>query len=185
MSRTHIPEPTQRFLLSQAYSKALESPDQSTQCGAVLFRLHTTDSAVQATMLPKTLAYNHFPRGVEYTTERWERPLKYEFIEHAERGAVYAAARAGIATQGLWMAAPWAACTDCARSIIESGLVGLLTHKQAFDRSPERWQESIANAFIMLDEAEVETIWYDGKIFDEDPCEDAPQLLHTGQLWIP
>ena len=39
---------------------------------------------------------NTFPKGVKSSKERLERPLKYFYIEHAERGAVYEAAKLGV-----------------------------------------------------------------------------------------
>jgi hypothetical protein len=46
---------------------------------------------------------NHFPKGVENTEERWQRPLKYQLVAHAETNAIFAAARKGIPTKGLIM----------------------------------------------------------------------------------
>lgn len=166
---------TERMLLRLAYAKAADSPDPSTQNGALLAIPHEHG---RAEPLLATLACNEFPRGVNYTDERWERPLKYQLIEHAERNAVYRAAAHGICTDGLWMYCPWAACADCARAIIQAGITKLVTHKQAYDRSPARWTDSIAVAFEMLREAGVTVSWYDGTV-------GAPQLRHAGELWRP
>lgn len=168
----------QRSLLAAAYGEALESPDQSTQCGAGLFKLDHEGSY----LFEDTLAHNRFPYGVRYLDERWERPLKYEYIEHAERNAIYKATRLGIPTEGMCMVAPWAACHDCARAIIQSGIDILLTHKQAFDRSPDRWKASLDSAYTMMDEAGVRVVWYDGPVFENRAVNP---LLHTGELWIP
>jgi deoxycytidylate deaminase len=76
------------------------------------------------------------------------------------------------------MACPWAPCPDCARGIIQAGLVGLLTHRQAYDRSPAFWLESIAPALEMLDEAGVWVRFYDGQV------SDLP-VRHSGEVWVP
>lgn len=161
----------ERELLWATYMHATHSPDPSTQNAAVLFDPDTG--------LPVgEWHYNAFPRGVECTDERWERPAKYLYVEHAERRAIYAAARVGIATEGLAMACPWAACADCARAIIEAGIVLLLTHRQAHDRSPQFWLDSIGPAMTMLAEAGVKVEYHDGLL-----C--APEVRHSGELWNP
>jgi dCMP deaminase len=160
-----------RNLLRRAYVAALNSPDPSTQNGALLV---APDGQVLLD------AWNDFPKGVKQTPERWERPLKYKIIEHAERNVIYAAAREGIATEGTTMVCAWAACPDCARAIIQAGVVKLVTHQQAFDRSPSFWSTEIAVAFEMLNEAGVGIEWFDGEIGGIDR-----PLLHTGQLWRP
>ena len=150
-------------------SKAKESPDPSTQNGAILI-------SADGEMLSAEV--NRFPDGVKETPERWQRPLKYKIIEHAERNAIFAAGRAGIKTDGLIMVACWATCTDCARAIIQSGIKLLVTHKQAYDRSPESWKTDIDLALQMLKEAGVEVVMYDGEI-------GVKRLRHSGELWNP
>lgn len=156
-------------LLKKAYEKAKESADPSTQNAALL----VNDAGNVLVM-----ETNRFPEGVITNKERWERPLKYKFIEHAERNVCYVSAKQGIKTEGLTMVCPWAACSDCARGIIQSGIIRLVTHQQAHDRSPEFWAKEIEIAFAMLKEAGVEIIMYDGAIGAED-------VLHSGQLWRP
>lgn len=157
-----------------AYTAATNSPDPSTQNGAVLAR--RTEDGLE--LVTETFTFNEFPRGVAYTDERWERPLKYQVIEHAERNAVFAAARSGIATDGLVMVCPWAACADCARAIIQAGIAELITHKQAHDRSPAFWLESIVVANTMLEEGGVTITLFDGQV-------EGPQVRHTGEIWTP
>lgn len=159
-----------RQLLKEAYRVALKSPDPSTQNAALL----VTDNG---TIL--SAAYNCFPNNVLYTPERLERPLKYKIIEHAERNSIYTAARHGISTSGLTMVCPWAACTDCARGIIQAGIKRLITHKQAGDRSPDFWRQEIDIANQMLSEAGVEILSFDGEVgFTKT-------VLHSGQRWSP
>jgi dCMP deaminase len=154
-------------LLKIAYEEAVNSPDPSTQNAALL---------VDKSIVLK--AVNEFPVGVEYTEERWERPLKYKIIEHAERNVIFKAARQGIATEGLTMVAPWAACSNCARAIIQAGIKRLVRHKEAGDRSPEFWAQEIEIADQMLKEAGVEVLDYHGEI-------GAPEVRHSGKMWCP
>lgn len=55
------------------------------------------------------------------------------------------------------MFCPWYACTDCARAIIQSGIKEVVGHKKCFDLTPAHWKESIANAFLMFEEAGIIT----------------------------
>ena len=159
----------QKQLLQISYNKAKSSPDPSTQNAALL--VNDAGSIIAK-------AVNEFPYGVKYTPERWERPLKYKIIEHAERNVLFQLAKTGLETNGLIMVCPWAACSDCARAIIQCGVKQLITHKQAHDRSPDFWRQEIEVAFIMLQEANVNVVMYDGLVGVEG-------VLHSGQRWNP
>ena len=93
------------------------STDPSTQNGAVLVSFDGwRDGQIVA------WGANHFPQGVLESDERWQRPLKYSYVEHAERNAIFDAAARGVATAGLTMYVPWFACADCGRAIIQAGI---------------------------------------------------------------
>ena len=103
------------------------SKDQSTQVGCVV-----VGSANQVL----SLGYNGFPRGVNDTLDdRHERPLKYKWTEHAERNAVYNAARTGTSLNGSTLYVPFFPCADCARAIIQSGI------KQVVSPLPSSYSE--------------------------------------------
>lgn len=131
-----------------------ESHDPRTHVGAILvsrrgIRVH---------------AANQLPPGVFRTLARLEPPLKYAYMEHAERAAIYAAAAAGICTHGATLYAPWFSCADCARGIICAGIkevVGLASLRAA---TPERWERDIAMAEQMMNEAGVATRWLAGTV---------------------
>ena len=80
--------------LKQAYIHATHSIDPSTQNGAIL--IHQSKGILLGDC-------NGLPRGVEDKPERWERPNKYCFVEHAERNVIYKAVERGMPTQGLQM----------------------------------------------------------------------------------
>lgn len=157
-----------RSFLKTAYLKARESHNPSTQNGAVLIN----DAG-------KVLisAVNGFPNGVAETKERQIKPLRHKFSVHAERNALYQAAKLGIKTNGLIMVCPWATCSDCAQAIIQTGVIRLVVHKQALEKSGS-WKKNIALAFEMLREAGVELMIYDGKI-------RAGKILRSGSEWKP
>jgi dCMP deaminase len=133
----------------------MSSDDPNTKNGAVII---SADARIIGT------GVNRFPRGVKVTEERLQRPLKYEFMEHAERNAVFDACRRCENTIGSTMYCPWYACVPCARAIIEAGIICVIGHKQIFDRTPEHWLETIAIGNEMFREAGVEIIQFDGFI---------------------
>jgi dCMP deaminase len=146
------------------------STDYSTQNGAIITYPYTNKIV--------SFGANYFPDKVKETPERWERPLKYSYVEHAERNAIYQAASCGKCTNGCTMYCYWAACADCARAIIQSGIKRLVTHKIIMDISHERWKDTIELAFGMLREAGVQLDQV------EDPIEEY-QIRFNGELWTP
>ena len=72
----------------------------------------------------RSTGYNSFPRGIrDDVPERLVRPTKYLWIEHAERNAICNAARAGTATEGCTIYVEIMPCMDCARAIVQAGIV--------------------------------------------------------------
>ena len=92
-----------------------KSKDERTKVGAVIVG---KDKEIVST------GYNSFPRGiVDNRPERQERPEKYFWFEHAERNAIYNAARIGVSTKGCTMYLTCGIpCADCARGIINAGI---------------------------------------------------------------
>ena len=155
-------------LLKIAYSEAKKSTNPSTQNGAIL--IDDKGNIILS-------AVNSFPDGVTETKERQIKPLRHKFSVHTERNILYQAAKLGIKTKGLTMVCPWAACSDCAQAIIQTGIKRLVVHKQALDRSAS-WQENIDLVFEMMREAGIEIIVFDGKI-------EAGKVLRSGEFWEP
>lgn len=160
-------------LLWLAYRYAsTHSDDQSTHNGAVLV---TADGET-------IMGANHFPRGVKNIPQRHERPRKYAYMEHAERDTILKAACKGIKTEGATLYVPWYACADCARAIIEAGIIRVVGHKQMFDKTPDRWKASIADGDIMLDEAGVMRDVLDvAQVAQPGDF----QVLFDGEYWTP
>jgi dCMP deaminase len=135
------------------------STDPSTQNGAILVNPHTGFIVSHGA--------NHFPRCVKETPERWERPLKYSYVEHAERNCIYLAAQMGVPTNGIIMYCPWFACADCARAIIQAGIAEVVGHDYNQDGSvgsSSRWTDSVEIGDQMLTEAGVKFRRLPGKI---------------------
>lgn len=143
-----------KYFLGIAEQIKLKSKDQSTQIGAVIVG---KDNEVRST------GYNSFPRGLDDNkAERQERPEKYFWFEHAERNAIYNAARVGIPLDGstiyLTSGLP---CADCARAIINSGIKKVYCKSVCTTKNKEKWAESQDKALQMLKECGVEVIFYD------------------------
>lgn len=124
---------------------ANRSDDRSTQNGAVI----VFGNRIIAT------AANGFPRGIAHAPDRQQRPLKYAVIEHAERNAIYEAARLGRMTAGATMYCPWSVCADCARAIIQAGIVRLVSHHTPHRPVRPDWKASLEIAEQLLREAGV------------------------------
>lgn len=127
------------MFIEMAMLVAKKSKDPSTKVGCVIVG---DDNAVLST------GFNGFPRGVaedqyKYTPikdslavreelvlleDRWERPAKYSWIEHAERNAIFNAARHGIKLAGARAYLNWEPhpCADCSRALIQSGIVEII-----------------------------------------------------------
>jgi dCMP deaminase len=95
------------------------SEDRSRQVGSVI---------VGAGNVILGTGYNGLPRKVsadDETRHSRENGEKYLWFEHAERNAIYNMARAGIATSGCRIYINNFPCADCARAIIQSGIIQL------------------------------------------------------------
>lgn len=131
-----------------------KSKDNSTKIGAVIAG---RGNAVLST------GYNSFPRGIVDTIdERQERPEKYFWFEHAERNAIYNAARTGVslvnASIYITSGVP---CCDCARGIISSGITKVYCKKTDTTVNRSLWDEHAVRSLQMFKEANVEVIYYE------------------------
>jgi dCMP deaminase len=127
------------------------SKDRSRKVGAVI--ADSNDSV-------RAIGYNGFPRGADDRIEmRHERPAKYLWTEHAERNAIYEAARIGVSTDGCTMYVPWFPCMDCARALVQAGIRRLVAVPP--DLSDSRWGGHFEAAMELLSEAGVEIVWMD------------------------
>jgi dCMP deaminase len=96
---------------------------------------------------------NELPNGVIDEDSRRQRPLKYLFTEHAERNAIYAAAKDGLSLDGSTAYVNWFPCVDCARAMIQSGISRLVCLEVNMDHS--KYKEEFILAGDMLKEAGV------------------------------
>lgn len=121
------------------------SKDRSRQVGCILV---APDNSV------RSIGFNGFPRGLnDDQNDRHERPSKYLWTEHAERNAIYAAARNGIPLAGCRVYLPWFPCVDCARAIVQAGLIELICFEP--DITDVQWGEGFKVSLELLEEAGV------------------------------
>jgi len=146
------------------------SKDPSTKVGCIL--VNPASQVVVAT------GFNGFARGIEERNmveepdkhgsthlysdglnSRWlTRPEKYLWVEHAERNAIYNAARNGQATLGTIAYMnynPHCICPDCARAIIQAGIIQVIGPNRAFPGKGIQWMDELQIAEQMLQEAGV------------------------------
>lgn len=110
--------------------------------------------------------FNGFPMGVsdsESLYDRYERPKKYLFTEHAERNSIFLAARNGIRLDGSSIYLQWMPCADCARAIIQSGIVKVVIDGSKYDpdhptEADLRWEDQFKAANRMFEEANVRVV---------------------------
>lgn len=144
----------QEYFLNLAETVKEKSKDTSTQIGAVIAG---RGNAVLST------GYNSFPRGInDHVNSRQERPEKYFWFEHAERNAIYNAARIGVSlldstiyiTSGI-------PCCDCARAIISSGITTVYCKKTDTTTNRSLWDEHAIRSLQMFKEANIQVIYYE------------------------
>lgn len=135
------------YFAQMAKLVATKSKDKSTKVGCVI---------VGPNHEIRTTGYNGFCRGVEDTIDcRHEKPEKYFWTEHAERNAIFNAARNGIALDGCTAYTTMVPCADCTRGLIQSGIKKILF---CSGEANEKWTESFQRSMIMAREARVEVV---------------------------
>lgn len=139
------------YWISMAKHVSTKSKDQSTKCGAAIV---DRNNQIVST------GFNGFPHGIDdENPEYHKRPRKYDMTEHAERNAIYAAAGGRGGTRGATMylghSPRYGICTDCARAIIQAGIVKVVGPDEEFQGKGEQWLKNVRTAHHMLTEAGV------------------------------
>lgn len=159
------------LFIRQAMLISLKSKDPSTKVGCVIV---SQDNVVLS------MGFNGFPRGIhecvtddynlakfnqsrppaadgQLIADRWERPAKYSWIEHAERNAVFNAARHGTKLFGAkaYLNFEPYPCADCTRALIQAGIVEIIGPNIPFKGKGTGVNYSLDYAHIMCNEAGV------------------------------
>jgi dCMP deaminase len=104
----------------------------------------------------RSSGFNGIPRGVRDDIEERhsrETGAKYLWSSHAERNAIYNAARIGVSIKGCVMYVPWYPCVECAKAVIQSGIIEMVAYEPDFN--DPKWGPEFALVQQMLEEAQV------------------------------
>ena len=134
--------------LERAVAAAAASPNRIRKVGAVLV---TADRGTEIA------ACNAFPPGIRTLPERVVGDNRFIWLEHAERAAIFEAARRGVATDGGMLVSTYFPCTDCARAIVQTGVKTLATPRPELDDPV--WGESFRTSATILAEGAVEVVF--------------------------
>jgi dCMP deaminase len=147
----YLPPTWDMLYMRMVYLIASKSKDTKTKIGAVIVGPHNE---------PISFGFNGMPRGVDdHKPERYCRPMKYSFFEHAERNSIYTLPRIGaFLPKGSKMYTSGTPCSDCGRAIIQAGLTEVIVH-QPFELISQylydTWKESCEATTSMFQEAGV------------------------------
>jgi len=143
------------WFLQQVYLVAKKSKDPDTRIGAIIVRGKQIISS----------GYNGIPAGVQDPLENDSPKLRKRlftsywkrfFCEHAERNAIYQAAKFGISTQNATLITPGIPCADCTRGAIQAGISKLIIHKEWPNlRHRKFWIDTVRASTEMLEEAQI------------------------------
>ena len=125
---------------------AARSKDPNTQIGCVI--------AGPAHEIRST-GYNSLPRGIrDDVPERLERPTKYLWMEHAERNAIYNAARCGTPLEGCTLYVEIMPCMDCGRALVQAGIRQVIVSGARMSQySSDYYDEHFRNVEVLFQEA--------------------------------
>lgn len=161
--------------MSVAHMAAMKSKDKSTRTGALI---------IDKQNRPVSWGFNGFPKGVnddlDENDDRYQRPTKYYYTEHAERNAIYLA-KSDLTDCTLYVT--WHPCSDCTRAIIQSGITEVVIHKDfdMIDAAP-KWDECRMISKNMLDEAGVHVRYWEGPVLQVTGLKNGNEIdLSFGQ----
>lgn len=124
------------------------SEDPSRKVGCVI---------VEKANVVLATGYNGLPRGVDGSiSDRFDRDTgeKYIWFEHAERNAIFNAARVGVSLQEAVLYCNSFPCAHCARAIIQSGIKVVKTF--SYNKDDPKFGKEFPISETMFREASVE-----------------------------
>lgn len=148
-----------QLYFTMCYLISMRSRDPNTHFGSVIT---DADNVLVST------GYNSLPRGIEPDADgkRMDRKQdKYAWMEHAERNAIYNAARRGTQLKGCVLYITSTPCMDCARAIVQTGIAKVKIHKQGHEtyvQNHDRWVHN--RTLELFDESGVEYEFVDCQI---------------------
>lgn len=134
-------------LMEKARLAARHSPNRVRQVGAAISFVGSSEILA---------ACNTFPDGISDLDWRHEGDGRFVWMEHAERNAIFLAARAGKKLKGATLASTFFPCIDCARAIVQSGITCLAT--TAPDYEDPVWGASFERSKTIIEEGGVDLV---------------------------
>lgn len=133
------------------------SKDPGTTVGCVLVK----DRRILAT------GYNGFPASLSDQLPLYEdRDYKLAVVVHAEKNALFNAAKNGANTESCTAYVTFPPCSQCAAALIQAGVSLVVCPNPA--TSPDRWRANFKIASDILSEAGVKTLYYSEADLDGD-----------------
>ena len=106
--------------------------------------------------------WNHIPDGVDVTDARYTHPAIRVWAEHAERIAIYNAAKNGVCLNGATAYinySPESICTRCIQALIQSGIVRFIGPNRQLNNKNTKNYHTVNQ--YMIAEANIEMITID------------------------
>jgi len=155
MDKTSFLSKWEKRFIDLAEHIAQWSKDPSKKVGAVI--VNDFNRVV-------SIGFNGFPSGCnDDIPERYSRPAKYYYTEHAERNAIYSAAFHGVSLYGTIIYVNVFPCSDCARAIIQSGIRKLIAPVPEIQDKKDKdsdWAYSFTKSAEMMDEVGIDIVTF-------------------------
>ena len=138
MSWNDLTERYQKYFINMLHETASMSKDKNTKVGALI--IDTINK------VPVSSGWNDLARGVLHTDDRNSRPLKYIYTSHAEQSSLSNALRLRADVVGKTLLVTLGACPQCCNSIVNSGIVEIVTPTLDFNHIScgELYEHSVA-----------------------------------------
>ena len=140
----------QLMILAKTYSNMM-SDDPDTRVGAVF---------VDKNLQILSIGCNHSPYSLKLNIKsnmnknKFIKPMKYDWVEHAERNAIFNALNNGVSLHGSICITTLVPCTECTRAIISSGISHVYTFMP--NTKDSRWaQQFNSTSKLLLDRANI------------------------------
>ena len=127
MSWNNLSNRWKQYFIEILHTTAKMSKDENTKVGALV--IDTENKVVVSS------GWNDLPRGVKHNIERNSRPLKYVYTSHAELSCLTNALRLRSDVVGKTMLITLGACPQCCSSIVNSGIIEIVTPHLDFEHT--------------------------------------------------
>jgi len=103
--------------------------------------------------------YNGFPERISDSLDRYaNRDFKLAAVVHAEKNALFNAAKNGSTTEDSTAYVTFHPCSQCAAALIQAGVARVICPDP--HTAPERWRDNFLLANDLLYEAGLTVIYY-------------------------